>query len=368
MKMPLIEGQKEYSKNMIRINVFGIFLLILISYLPVITIFAKIFFWSSIFVCFFSNIKSRDWNLNISSKNLIIVFFLLLWMLLRSQNVDGLRNFFLFAVLMMFYISNIPYSNLSKLSVTILFVLTGIISIYYFLYGGFLDNLNSNTLGVIASILIVITYIYLPQYRFFIFLSGILIIMLFQSRSVLIALLLAISIMSIEKKTHINIRTLLIVLTVIIGSLIYVLWNILMSPEFNSFILQISNKDFQSGRLDIWTAIFQYMKGIDWIIGVGGGVDHQPIVGYNNMGLHSTFVFMLFHYGWIGLGLLILLFYKSIVWLVDKKYYYSATFFLFFVIRDFFEITLIQNQMMIAFLSWGWVANGWIDKNLNIQK
>ena len=35
-----------------------------------------------------------------------------------------------------------------------------------------------------------------------------------------------------------------------------------------------------------------------------------------------------------------------------KGHLYSAMFLLFFVLRDFFEITLVNNQMAIAFLFW----------------
>ena len=47
---------------------------------------------------------------------------------------------------------------------------------------------------------------------------------------------------------------------------------------------------------------------------------------------------------------------------IKKGHLYSAMFLLFFVLRDFFEITLVNNQMAIAFLFWAWIANGGLDK------
>lgn len=351
-------------------NVLGMLLSIILITLPGIGLLAKIYFWSSLLVYFYFFFKAHEWKWSINFNNIFTVILLLGWMLLRSQNLVGLKNFGLLALLMIIYVSNLKYSNISRISLIILSSLVCLMAVYLSSTGGnnMETNTNANTVALISVIVFWVTYFYFPKCRGLTLLLSILVLIVYESRSVIVALLLAGAIIYLVKKKNIGIKTILIVLAIIISTCIYLLWDLLMSPEFNTFILEITNKRFQSGRIEIWSAIFEYMRGMDWLIGVGGGVDHQPIVGYNELGLHSTYVFMLFHYGWIGLSLLWILFYKVLKNLTDKKYYYSATFLLFFIIRDFFEITLIQNQMAIAVLAWGWIANGWVDKNYLLSR
>lgn len=352
----------------IQISVVCMLLFLLFMNIPFIGMVANIFFWSTLSINFILFLYSHDWRWNIDIQHIYIIMSLLLWMLIRAQNIYGLKYFLLFSILMIIYLSNLTYRQISKEAILCL----GILMIFFAIYVRITGNsvTNDNISALISAIVFILTLIRFTKYRFFIIIGGTFLLIFYGARSVILALVLSSIMIFWVRKKYIRIRTLLIILTITISGGLYVLWDFLMSPEFNTFVFEATNKNFQSGRELIWGAVFENMHGIDWLIGLGGGINHQSLVPieYSHFSLHSTYVFMLFHYGLIGLSLLLLLFYKILKELTDKRYYYSATIFFFFVLRDFFEITLINNQMAIAVLFWGWIANGWVDRNLCTSK
>lgn len=266
------------------------------------------------------------------------------------------------ALLMFCYVSAFKFKVVSRFKLSVIFVAVIIFSLVFQYLGE--SYINGNIGGLITTIVSVLMYVFFPKKRIYIIPLATVTIFLYGSRSVLLSLILAFVILYAVTRLKIKFGFLItiFVLTVCFG--IYTYWDLMMSSEFNSMILEKTGKDFQSGRNAIWGAIFDYMKGYDWIFGVGGGVNHQDIVPshFRLLSLHSSYVFMLFHYGFIGLGLLWILFYRIIKQQIKKGHLYSAMFLLFFVLRDFFEITLVNNQMAIAFLFWAWIANGGLDK------
>lgn len=349
--------------NTSRVNVLCMLISILLITISSLGILGKLLFWGMLLYSYVGYLYSREWRWSINTKYIGIILILLGWMLIRAQNLLGMKYFILMCILMGVYISNIPYKNISKSSLLILFITTILMGISVIITGEFYTNKNIGS--IITAIIVVLVYIRFPKYRKAIILIGLPMIMAYDARSVILGLGMSLVIIYLVKQNFIKLKALLLSLLLIISIGLYLVWDILMSPEFNKFIFETTNKNFQSGRNLIWGAVFDYMKGFDWVIGVGGGVDHGKIVPetYKNMSLHSSYVFMIFHYGIIGLSLLSILFYKILNNLINQKYYYSATILLFLIIRDFFEITLINNQMAIAVMFWGWIANGWIDRS-----
>lgn len=359
---------KVYShKNISKINVFGLLVAVLIISIPSISILGALIFWGLLSTYYCIYLKQSDWKPNINISNWAIICFLILWMFVRAQNLYGFKNFILLSFLLFINVSKIPYKNPSKNNIKFLFGLLIVFALFVRITGEAYSN--RNYLAVIACVICILTYYKFPKKHIMIACISTVIFLLFGSRSVLLALSIAIMILYSVVKLKIRLKTILLLLTIMIASGLYIVWDIIMSPEFNEFIFENTNKNFQSGRNLIWAAVFEYMKGIDWIIGVGGGIDHSIIVPerFELMSLHSTYIFMLFHYGIIGLGLLVILFYRLLNDLITKGYLYSALIFLFFILRDFFEITLINNHMAMAVLFWGWIANGWLERTNNIH-
>lgn len=344
-----------------RISIIGIIVSIILICIPAISLLGKLLFWSILITNFLIYFVDQDWKWSVNLSNIAIISSLLIWMAIRAQNFLGLKYFIFMLILMCVHISNIPYNRPLKRGLFLLFsVITGL-SVFVSITGETFTN--PNMLALITTIICLLTFIYFPKKHVLIALISVPVIYLYGARSIFLAIGVSLCILFLVLKLHFKLKNVLLFLVAIIGLGAFMLWDYLMSAEFNQLVIDITNKQFQSGRNLIWGAVFDYMSGTDWIVGVGGGVDHGSIVPehFKNMSLHSSYVFMLFHYGFIGLSLLCCLFYKVLKNLVYGGHLYSAMLFLVFILRDFFEITLVNNQMAVAILFWGWIANGWIE-------
>lgn len=353
-----------YSSMHNKISLLIVLVSIILAAIPMVSIVGKILLWGYVFNLFLFQLaycKAKKWHYKKS--NITIVLLLLGWMLIRAQNFWGFKNFMIFCLLMICYLTAFKFKQISSTLISIMFIMVVMFSFVYNNVGGE-KYLNSNIAALVTVIVSFVLLVYFPDRKKILIPVAVISILYYDSRSIILSLFLSILIIFAVTKLKIRLGIVVSIVAICIIVGLVSMWELIMSNDFNIFIAEKTGKNFQSGRHLIWSAVFEKMQGINWLIGVGGGINHRDLMPqqYKNFSLHSAYIYMIFHYGVVGLMLLWTLFYKILKKLLNTGYIYSAILLLFFVLRDFFEITLINNQMAIAFLFWTWIANGWPDR------
>lgn len=113
-------------------------------------------------------------------------------------------------------------------------------------------------------------------------------------------------------------------------------------------------KRLETGRVDMWFELLDALKN-KYFLGYGTGIEPSMIDG-RGLSAHNLYIQVLFQQGIIGLALLTFVF--SIVEITllkfNNKEFSKATscIFLGLLARDFFEVSLIQNNIIISVTIW----------------
>ena len=117
-------------------------------------------------------------------------------------------------------------------------------------------------------------------------------------------------------------------------------------------------KRLESGRIDMWIDLVKSLKGNYWL-GYGTGIEPSLIDG-RGLSAHNLYIQVLFQQGVIGLLLLIVLFFSVtralFVLRSNKLCKVTSVVFLGLLARDFFEVSIIQNNIIISIFIWSMIG------------
>ena len=241
------------------ISIIVVIISIILTAFPSIAVAGKLLLWGMVFIQIFrQQFSDTEWKFNTS--NIYLIFLLLAWMLIRAQNVFGLQNFMMFALLMFCYISSFKFKTISRIWLNIIFVFVVVCSLVFQVIGE--NYINGNIGALITLILSALMYIYFPKRRVSIIILALITIIMYGSRSVILSFGLSLMVIFCVTRLKIKLGFIMAALTITIGATIYTYWDLMMSADFNAMIFEKTGKNFQSGRNLIWGAIFDYMKGV----------------------------------------------------------------------------------------------------------
>lgn len=328
-------------------------------------VFAKaVFYGFGAFLLFSSIFK----NVVVTKNRQFSFFFwfgmLVIWMFFRSENYYGMALASQFLLVMLFAI---PYGGFSeveraafyqavKLS-TLFFLFVSII--HFFLYPVFA---NSNFWGAYCLFYLVVSASIGGRFGRLCVFIFLLFLVLSGTRSAMLGavvgggVLLFLRIRLLYKIVFFLVFSIFIVSLYFFGFIDYIL-----SDDFSSAVAEHTGKRLESGRLQIWTSIFSSMKMQDWFFGIGGGFDLKSLIGLN-LSAHSGYVYVLSSYGIVGLSVFLALSVTTLFFLCKKKWDYSFFLMVAFLIREFFETSLVNNNFPIAVMFWGVLASGALDR------
>jgi len=143
----------------------------------------------------------------------------------------------------------------------------------------------------------------------------------------------------------------LLVLTLFLGLLLFGQDLIALISSFDGYLLEYTGKRFESGRLDIWMALLNSLTPFEWLLGKGGGISAGSILN-SKLSAHSTYIYILFTYGLIGLLLFFTVIFSCVRKLLAMNMYMSVFFVLCLFIRDAFEVSIINNSFSISVFFW----------------
>ena len=345
---------------------FFICLIVISGVYPILELSAKIVLFSYVFFVYFKTIKRN--NLRIIYKDrfiLLFAFLALIWFLIRTINIDGFKLFLQFLILIMsIYLFEYTKMLVVKGINFVFVVLCGIsllscLNIYDFF-------LNSNNAGIITLVIGYFAFVFNKSRkgRFLIVILVSVLLLIWNSRSVILSIFLSVIIVEAYRKMkckYVIIGCIFIMIPLIIYSLQGIIENY-YSPELDQTVLEYTGKRLDSGRLRIWNEIFQTMSPLANFIGLGGGYNYWGLIR-DNISLHSGYIYIYASYGFIGLILVSTLISLIIMRLLKDQAYFSACLFLIFVFREFFEVTLVYNNMALALLFWGVITKKVLDNS-----
>lgn len=304
----------------------------------------------------------RD-GFNIKKQKHIFFFFLLVcWVGFRSKNIYGFGLFFQTVLLFFsaFVLSNFNFSFKFDRAILIgaLFYLL-MVTVHFFVTPVFY---NSNYIGLCGLIFLIFFLSKKGNIYYCLAFSCLAFIILSGTRSVILGLVIAYILYKIfTLKGSLRLLALVFLLTLIVLFFKSGFYDYLNSENFAQLVLDKTGKRLESGRFEIWDTIFSQMSFLDYIVGIGGGVNYEEIIG-SKLSAHSGYIYIISSYGAVGLFLFIMTSLFSIVNLFKNKYYFSFLLFVALLFRELFEVTLLHNSFPVALFFWAFLSNGYLDR------
>ena len=351
------------------LGIFFICLLAIGSRYPILEVVGKITLFSCAIYCVIGKFVRDSFKLKLHDKFIALsIFLMLLWFLIRTINIEGIRLYLQFFLLIVFlYFLEIRLTGFKNIINLVVIIISIISMLYYWdVYEFFL---NPNVGGIISLCIGCCAFIVngTKNRRFVIIVLTFILLLIWNSRSVLIGIILSTCVIWIYKKYRFG-KLLLISFFVTIPILVYFLQGILdnyYTPNLDAIVLEYTGKNLDTGRLRIWSSIFQVMSFKSDLIGLGGGFNFWNLMD-DKVSLHSGYIYLFASYGIIGLSLFSISVLLIILKCLKNKAYFSACLLLTFVFREFFEVTLVYNNMALALFFWGILAKGVLDKKCDL--
>ncbi|QEK13195.1 O-antigen ligase family protein [Crassaminicella thermophila] len=337
------------------------------------------------------NLLNKNTKYKLNNQILIPFYLYLLWTVLRINRLDvGLEQFVMLVGLFTLIIilgsvkwdkKDIDLIISSGMKILILLVICGFLSGFGLgkpMTGFFL---NANLYGGIL-----LSYMFFPIYKFemeknnlkkrvyflLISIAAAAIVLSFSRASwvgLIIGLNIYIYMCFLEKRNK--------MIKLIIGFMILLILTILLLPYFsylNNINLQrfsavYLGKRLETGRIDIWFKLVNSLKENYWF-GYGTGVEPSLIDG-KGLSAHNLYIQVLFQQGVIGLFLLIFLFFSiiRILFKLRSDKFCKVTFVIFsgLLMRDFFEVSIIQNNIIISVFIWSLIGISNNEHRVNLE-
>jgi O-antigen ligase len=128
----------------------------------------------------------------------------------------------------------------------------------------------------------------------------------------------------------------------------------LNSQALNTYSLQLTGKPTDTGREEMWAGLFTYIEQRP-LFGWGAGVVPEDFTGIP-LSAHNGFLQIWLQLGIVGLLLQIALLTAVGLWLFRKRHNrvsrVALAVFLALIVRDMFEVALIQNNAPLTTLAW----------------
>lgn len=327
---------------------------------------SKISFYVCCLFVIFCSLGTLGNGVRYNSNFFYVVFYIFIfWLFLRSGTWYGLglaiQGFIV--MLLAFSFDTIPrkyaYRLCKMIKVSsVFFVFASILH-----FSGFVIFANNNFWGAYCLFYLLISASLFTGYSKFFMVAVILFFLVVSgTRSALLGLILSVGAWYVVSRKF-QVKILIFYAFIVFAIIFYFsgLFDYLVSDQFEDFVVSSTGKRIESGRLDIWITIFSHMKPLDWLIGLGGGFDLESLIGMH-LSEHSGYVRILSRYGIVGLLFFIVLIYLSATNLFRNKMTISFILLISFVIREFFEVTLINNNFPLAIMFWGVIASGVIER------
>jgi O-antigen ligase len=324
---------------------------------------SKVVFYISIFLLFGMLVIGRS-SLSSDRYFFFLTFFLFVfWVFFRASGVYGIIVACQAAVVLLLSLAlsgaNDDCKNYlaSALKISAVFFL--VVSSIHLVFARVFAN--DNFWGLYCLVFLVASLGFERRWRFLVF-PFFVFLVLSGTRSALLGFFVSLALLLFLKSTW-QAKVLQMAFFLFVFILLFAVgfFDYLMSPEFAVFVMDVTGKRIESGRVEIWSTIFSTMSIKDWIIGIGGGYDLASIIGVT-LSVHSGYIHILSSFGLIGLLLFFVL-----IFLFSRASYkkgWAITFLMItaLVVREFFEVSLLNNNFPVAIFFWGILASGAIDK------
>jgi O-antigen ligase len=328
------------------------------SKFPIVSMVGKfgIYIYSILLIVMFLLNNNNDNKVKIDF-TLGAIFFFIAYMVLRSENFQGLMmamQFGLVASIFVFYRErDLPFFQYSPS--LFVFILLGVSLLEIFIPGGFFANRNYWSIMIL---LYFFPYIFVCNNNLIktVLISlAILLVVISGSRSVLLSIVISYVLVYHFLSKELGIGKLfksLIILLLVISLLLFGQDLVNSISSFDGYLLEHTGKRFESGRFDIWMALLNSLTPSEWLIGKGGGISAGSISD-SKLSAHSTYIYILFTYGLVGLFSFFTIIFVCIRKLLYMKMFMSVFFVVCLLIRDAFEVSIINNSFSISVFFWG---------------
>lgn len=292
---------------------------------------------------------------------------------------------FISCVLFGLYISTIVWT---KYKIKLVYILVTLyISLHFIIWilSGFPQLFtsfypNSNTFGPYIFLSLYFIFFKIQQTKFtvidlLILMATLVLILASDARSILISAIIGLFIFifwKIISRSKFIATIVYMIAIIIILSMIFVYPQLPQWQYFHiieEWMLETFNKSLMSGREEIWIVILELINQKPFF---GYGPDAIPAeLIYENYSTHNLYLNIAMQSGILGLIIFIVLFYAIFITFVkskESKTVRLAVAFLFTIlVHQFFEITLIQNQLSIGLIQWTiiGIGLGFATNNLN---
>lgn len=336
------------------------------SSIEIVSIVGKLnIYFYSLFLIFFAALRPVKIKIDYV---LILVFIFMFYMVFRSVTYSGLIMSMQFFVLgLIFILYRVRTLPLLTINARCLYILILFFSLFEILSpSGWFMNSNYWSIMIMLYTLPLLFVIDNVVFKKLILILSVFFILLSGSRAVLLSAIFSYFIVYNIMKDKFGIVKFIkyIVFSFLIVFVINFSIDILNDINFyNDLFLDYTGKRLESGRFDIWLALFDSLSFSEWIFGKGGGVTVEDILNIK-LSAHSTYVYLIFTYGFVGIILFLLVYFSILLKLNDEKYYISIYFSLALIIRDFFEVSLVHNNYPIAFFFWALFLTSSFEKSL----
>lgn len=343
------------------------------SKFPILAMIGKIniYFYSILIIIFFMVDYSKDNRLKL---DFIFGTFLLLafYMIMRSHNFEGIALAMQFSVVgIIFVIYRDKVLPFIEYNPYLWLFVVSVFSLFEFLFpGSFFANTNYWSLMIVIYFLPSIFVCNNKFFKILLTVVTIFLVVISGSRSVLLSIVISYFLVFgfLAKDFGLGkifkslvILALVILLLTVGGDIVDFL------SGFDGYLLEHTGKRFESGRFDIWMGLLNSLTPAEWLLGKGGGISAGSVLG-TKLSAHSTYVYILFTYGLVGLFLLCVLLFSCIRKLLALNMYMSVFFVVCLLVRDVFEVSLINNSFSISMFFWGLYMTSSLERNLATYK
>ena len=317
-------------------------------------IFGKVVIYSTALSFLFFAVLHR---FALSSYVLLVSIPLLLWVLVRSDNVHGVLLFF--QILLVFCCAFFRY-DFSSYNKFFSAVAQRMVSLFLLLlvagsYLGFKVFVNPNYLGFVC-VCFYILYLMADQEKA----SGLLGFAFYFSMAAL----------TFSKSSALAIVVIYFCVIMLprvngfffsIGFVFFVAWcgfliDDLLVFDFyalDSYFLDVTGKRFETGRIELWSEVLSSMNFTQLLVGMGGGVHEAALeTGEGILSPHSTYIYMVMCYGLVGLTFFLLTVLALVFRLWRQGQYVFVACATGLLFRDFFETSVVHNNFAASFLFW----------------
>lgn len=239
----------------------------------------------------------------------------------------------------------------------LLFIILILIIFYYLINPGFSNYqsffLNSNAFGMYISLLF-LSLIYLggKRLKFLIFLIGLFFIYISSSRTSLLAYVSSCAFIYFgyyfyrSKKLYMSIIFLLIFFAI---TIIYFMAYLDLT-NYNELVRQYTGKNLLSGRNEVWPYVLNLTQQHPFF-GWGGGVSLSDISFYT-FSSHNFYLHTALQIGYFSVFLVFFFYVKFWNFILkfqhSKDIYYANALFIYLIIIQNFEVTLLQNNLAMS--------------------